>query len=188
MNTKSTLEMICNILTATGFEVPCDSSIFLAILAIHIPAGIICVLAGLVALLSKKQPGRHPKFGTIYYWSLSVVFVSATILAGLRWAEDYHLFILGTFSFAAATFGRMAHRRRWYGWVRLHIIAMGSSYILMLTAFYVDNGKNLPLWKELPPIAYWILPSAVGLPLIVHALLHHPLVAKVQNGSLSDSS
>jgi hypothetical protein len=45
----------------------------------------------------------------------------------------------------------------------------------MLTAFYVDNGKSLPLWKELPTIAYWILPSAVGLPLIVHALLHHPL-------------
>jgi hypothetical protein len=58
----------------------------------------------------------------------------------------------------------------------------------MLTAFYVDNGKNLPLWKELPPIAYWILPSTVGLPLIVHALLRHPLVAKVQNGSLSDGN
>jgi hypothetical protein len=180
--------MICSALASTGIVVPCDSSIFLAVLAIHIPAGMICVLAGLVALLSKKQPGRHPKFGTIYYWSLSVIFVSASILAGLRWAEDYHLFILGTLSFAAATFGRMAHRRRWNGWVRLHIAGMGSSYILMLTAFYVDNGKNLPLWKELPPIAYWLLPSAVGLPLIVHALLHHPLVAKVQNGSPSDGS
>jgi hypothetical protein len=178
--------MICNALGLARIEVPCDSSIFLAVLAIHIPAGIICVLAGLVALLSKKQPGHHPKFGTIYYWSLSVVFVSASILAGLRWAEDYHLFILGTLAFAAATFGRMAHRRRWNGWVRLHIIGMGLSYIFMLTAFYVDNGRNLPLWKELPPIAYWILPSAVGLPLIVHALLHHPLVAKVQIGSPTD--
>jgi hypothetical protein len=82
----------------------------------------------------------------------------------------------------------MARRRRWDGWVRLHIIGMGLSYTIMLTAFYVDNGKNLPLWKELPPIAYWILPSTVGLPLIVHALLRHPLVAKVQNGSLSDGN
>ena len=180
--------MICNLLAATGIAVPCDSSIFLAILAIHIPSGIVCVLAGLVALLSKKQPGRHPKFGTIYYWSLSVVFVSASILAALRGTEDYHLFILGTLSFAAASFGHMAHRQRWHGWVRLHIIGMGSSYILMLTAFYVDNGKSLPLWKELPAIAYWILPSAVGLPLIVHALLHHPLVAKVQKGSASNGS
>jgi hypothetical protein len=52
---------------------------------------------------------------------------------------------------------------------------MGLSYILLLTAFYVDNGKSLPLWKELPPIAYWLLPAAVGMPLIIHALLRHPL-------------
>jgi hypothetical protein len=180
--------MICNALALTGIVVPCDSSIFLAVLAIHIPAGIVCVLAGLVALLSKKQPGRHPKFGTIYYWSLSVVFVSASFLAALRWSEDYHLFILGTLSFTAASFGRMAHRRRWHGWVRLHIIGMGLSYVLMLTAFYVDNGKDLPLWKKLPTITYWILPSAVGLPLIVHTVLHHPLVVKAQNGSASNGS
>jgi hypothetical protein len=178
--------MTCNALALAGIVVPCDSSVFLAILAIHIPAGMICVLAGLVALLSKKQPGRHPKFGTIYYWSLSVIFVSASIMAGLRWAEDYHLFILGTLSYTAATFGRMVHRRRWYGWVRLHITGMGLSYILMLTAFYVDNGKNLPLWRELPPIAYWILPSAVGLPLIANALLHHPMVRQAETDSKSD--
>ena len=112
-----------------------------------------------------------------------MVFVSASVLAALRWVEDSHLFILGTLSFAAATFGRMARRRRWRGWIKLHISGMGLLYILMLTAFYVDNGKNLPLWKELPPIAYWILPSAIGLPLIVQALLFHPLVARAEKGS-----
>ena len=169
---------LCNALAAAGIVVPCDSSIFLAMLAVHIPFGIACVIAGLVAMLSEKQPGRHPKFGTIYYWSLSVVFVSASVMASLRWAEFYHLFILGALSFASATFGSMARRRRWQVWVRLHISGMSLSYILMLTAFYVDNGKNLPLWKELPSIAYWILPSAVGLPLIVYALLRHPLVTR----------
>ena len=49
---------------------------------------------------------------------------------------------------------------------------MGISYIAMLTAFYVDNGKNLPIWRDLPPVAYWLLPSAVGLPLIIWALGH----------------
>lgn len=166
--------MLCYALASAGIAVPCDSSIFLAVLAIHIPFGLASVLAGIIALLSKKQPGRHPRFGSIYYWSLAVVFVSASVLAFLRWTDDYHLFILGTLSFATASFGRMAHRRRWYGWVGLHIIGMGMSYILMLTAFYVDNGKSLPIWKELPSIAYWILPSAIGIPLIVNALLHHP--------------
>jgi len=40
--------------------------------------------------------------------------------------------------------------------------------------FYVDNGKGLPLWKELPPISYWLLPAAVGIPLIIRTLLRHP--------------
>jgi hypothetical protein len=52
---------------------------------------------------------------------------------------------------------------------------MGSSYILLLTAFYVDNGKNLPIWKALPQLAFWLLPSAVGLPIITYALMRHPL-------------
>ena len=55
---------------------------------------------------------------------------------------------------------------------------MGSSYILMLTAFYVDNGKNLPIWKELPQIAFWLLPAAFGIPLLVCALLRHPLAQR----------
>jgi hypothetical protein len=53
---------------------------------------------------------------------------------------------------------------------------MGSSYLLMLTAFYVDNGKNLPLWRDLPPIAYWTVPATVGVPMIIWALLRHPIV------------
>ena len=47
---------------------------------------------------------------------------------------------------------------------------MGASYILLMTAFYVDNGKNLPLWRELPQIAFWLLPAAIGIPLIARAL------------------
>jgi hypothetical protein len=50
---------------------------------------------------------------------------------------------------------------------------MGASYILLLTAFYVDNGKNLPVWRTLPHPAYWLLPSAVGLPLVARALARY---------------
>ena len=49
------------------------------------------------------------------------------------------------------------------------------SYVLLLTAFYVDNGKSLPLWRELPPIALWLIPAVVGIPLIGLALLRNPL-------------
>jgi hypothetical protein len=161
-----------------GIPIPSTSPVFLAAVGLHVLVGLVCVVAGAVAMLSPKHAGRHPLFGTIYYWSLVVVFASATGLSVVRWAEDYHLFILGLLAFLAASVGRTARRRRWPGWVRLHISGMGLSYILLLTAFYVDNGKSLPLWKELPPIAYWLLPAVVGVPLIVHALLRHPLARR----------
>jgi hypothetical protein len=128
----------------------------------------------MMAMFSKKGRGRHSAFGEVYFWLLLMIFVSATFLAAMRWAEDYHL-ILGSLSFAAAYLGRTAVWLRLRNWVKLHIVGMGTSYVLMLTAFYVDNGKMLPIWKELPPIAYWLLPGAVGIPLIARALLGHPL-------------
>ena len=53
---------------------------------------------------------------------------------------------------------------------------MGASYILLLTAFYVVNGPNLPLWRLLPPVAFWLLPTVIGTPILARALLRHPLV------------
>ena len=158
-----------------GIPIPSTSPTFLTIVGLHVAVGLVCVVAGAIAMLSPKRSGRHPTFGTIYYWSLVAVFVSATALSVMRWAENYHLFILGVLAFASAFLGRAARRRPWVGWAKPHIAGMGLSYILLLTAFYVDNGKSLPLWKELPPIAYWLVPAVVGLPLIIRALLRHPL-------------
>ena len=43
----------------------------------------------------------------------------------------------------------------------------------MLIAFYVDNGKSLPLWRDLPRFTYWLLPALFGTPLIVWALVRY---------------
>jgi hypothetical protein len=47
---------------------------------------------------------------------------------------------------------------------------MGAAYVVMLTAFYVDNGPHLPLWDRLPTLAFWLLPSAIGAPIITRAV------------------
>jgi hypothetical protein len=165
------------ITTIAGIEIPSTSPVFLTIVGFHILLGLTCVVTGFGAMVSPKRHGRHSRFGTIYYWCLSALFASATALSVMRWAENYQLFVLGVLSFAAAVLGRAAVRRqRSDRRIEMHITGMGVSYILMLTAFYVDNGKNLPLWKELPPIVYWLLPAAVGVPVIVRALLRHPLL------------
>jgi len=163
-----------------GIEVPSRDPAFLAVVGVHVLLGLTCAIVGIVAMLSPKRSGRHPWFGTLYYWCLIGVFVSASALAAVRWAEDYHLFVLGALAFAVAFLGRMARRRRWSNWVKLHITGMGMSYVLLLTAFYVDNGRNLPLWRELPPLAFWLVSAVFGIPLIVRAMFWHPLARRRQ--------
>lgn len=153
-----------------GLKVPETSPFFLAALAIHVLAALLCVVAGAAAALSAKGSPRHVRSGRIYYWSLAAVFATATTLAAMRWAEDYHLFIIGSIAFTAASVGYLHRRRRWPG-DAVHITAMGASYIALLTAFYVDNGQNLPLWSHLPHLAYWVLPTIVGVPLVARALM-----------------
>jgi hypothetical protein len=165
-----------------GIQIPSDNPVFLTVAGIHIALGLACAVAGVIAMLSPKCAGRHPNYGTAYFWCLSGVFVSATGLAVARWAEDYHLFILGALSFAAAYFGRQARQHCWNNWVRLHLTGMGTSYILLLTAFYIDNGKQLPVWRDLASITYWLIPAAIGIPLIIRALFQHPLVRRPSLG------
>lgn len=168
-----------------GIPIPSNDPAFLAVVGVHVLLGLACTIAGASAMLAPKRAGRHPKSGSIYYWCLCGVFVTASALAVVRWREDYHLFLLGAAAFISAYMGRRARRNRWASWARIHILGMGSSYVLLLTAFYVDNGKNLPLWRDLPRIVYWFSPATVGIPLIVRALLRHPLARSPRRSSSS---
>jgi hypothetical protein len=159
-----------------GIPIPSNSPLFLAVVGLHVLLGLACTIIGMLAMLRVKGRGRHSDFGTIYYWCLSGVSVTALGLSVVRWDEDYHLAILAALSFGSAYLGRRAIRHRWRNWPVLHLWGMGASYILLITAFYVDNGKNLPLWRDLPQIAFWIFPTAIGVPLILYVKARHPLM------------
>jgi hypothetical protein len=174
--------MIDRGIVVLGIPVPSSSPVFLSIVAIHVAAGLVCAVAGIVAMLSAKRAGRHPFAGSVYYWSLLVVFLSMTALSIIRWPEDNPLLVLGVLSFGAAAVGRAARRRQRPGWLPVHITGMSVSYIVLFTAFYVDNGPHLPLWRALPPLAYWIIPSLVGVPILIRVLKRHPLIVGSRRG------
>jgi hypothetical protein len=152
-----------------GDEVGSAAPLFLAILAIHVPAGLTAVATGAAAALSRKGGRRHIQAGRWYYRAITIVFVTATALAIMRWRQDYYLFLLGAIAFTAATAGYL-HRRSHRPGDTGHIAGMGIAYVAMLTAFYVDNGPHLPLWDHLPLLAFWFLPSAIGAPVIARAI------------------
>jgi uncharacterized membrane protein len=115
-----------------GIEIPSTDPVFLGVIAIHIPLGLACVIAGAIAMLSAKGRGGHSIIGRVYYWCSGALFVSATLLAVMRWAEDYHLFVFGALAFTSAWLGHRAIQKRWPYWTRIHITGMGLSYTWML--------------------------------------------------------
>ena len=132
-------------------------------------SGIVAAIAGLVAMLRVKTRGRHPRAGSAYYWSLCVVCLTMAPIVIFRWPTDNALGLLGVVAFGTASLGRRARRRAARGWQCVHIPCMGVSYIVLLTAFYVDNGPHLPYWNKLPLIVLWILPISIGLPMLAFA-------------------
>jgi len=152
-----------------GDEVGSTAPAFLAVLAVHVLAGLTAVITGAMAALARKGSPRHVRAGRWYYRAITAVFATAAALAAMRWAQDWYLLVLGAAAFTAATAGYL-HRRRHRPGDTGHIAGMGIAYTAMLTAFYVDNGPHLPLWDRLPALAFWLLPSAIAAPLIIRAI------------------
>ncbi|WP_030437252.1 hypothetical protein [Actinoplanes subtropicus] len=151
-------------------HLPDAGPLFLAVLAVHVLAGGAAVVSGALAATARKRPGRHPRAGAVYLSAISAVFLTASVLATLRWREDWRLFLIACVAAGLAWFGRAARRRGRDGWLTRHGGAMAGSYAALFTGFYVDNGPQLPLWDRLPHLTYWLLPAAVALPLTWRAL------------------
>lgn len=151
-----------------GIPIPDAGPVFLTTLAIHVPAGLACVISGAAAALTRKGGAAHQRFGRMYVWGLAVVFGTMTVMSVIRWRENAHLFLIGVAAFTAGCVGYLDRHMRLSD--RVHIMCMGVSYVALLTAFYVDNGPHLPLWDRLPTWALWLLPSLVGLLIISRAI------------------
>lgn len=153
-----------------GLPIPKAGPVFAAALSVHIAAALVAVVAGALAAAARKRPGRHPRAGSVYLGALGATAASATVMALTRWRQDAPLFAIAVAAVLLGRYGYRARRRRRRGWPTHHAIGLSGSYIALLTAFYVDNGPELPVWDRLPHLAYWLLPTAVGAPVTWRAL------------------
>ena len=87
-----------------GIPVPSTSPVFLAVVG--------CMFWWDCSAWSRAhrdvepgRSGRHPTFGTIYYWGLVAVFVSATGLSVVRWARSITCSFSGLLALVATTLG-----------------------------------------------------------------------------------
>jgi hypothetical protein len=139
----------------------------------------------------------HQRWETSYVWAYSVVFLTVTILSVQQWKADAYLFFLAVLGYGLALSGYAARR---FGqearvgdtlakqWVVVHIVGMIGSYVVLWTAFFVDNAHKIPGLNQLPPLTFWVLPSLIGLSFLVVSLSRlasrqgrrsHPMVAVI---------
>lgn len=124
--------------------VPDTRPLFVAVLAVHVLAGLTGIVAGALAATARKRRGRHPRAGTVYLVALAVIAVTAAVMVLMR-GQKWHLLVIATVAAGLGATGWLARRRRRHRWVTWHGIAMPGSYVAVLTGFYVDNGPRLPV-------------------------------------------
>jgi hypothetical protein len=158
-----------------GIPVPSTDPAFLTFVVVHIAISLVAVISGLLAMLSEKTSTRHRTNGRVYFWSISASFVTVILLSLISWPHNIHLLTIGILTFGFTFIGRRLANMKSKGWTRLHTVCMGVSYILLITGFYVDNGKNLPFWRLFPVWFFYVFPTLIGVPIIIRVLRTHPL-------------
>ena len=138
----------------------------LIFVSLHVPAGLVALTAGIVAMLSRKGAWWHRRAGATYLIAIAIVALTAVGLVATRGPQFNHLLVFAVVAISLA-YGGYAMRQINQG---LHISGMGLSYVVMVTAFYVDNGPKLPFWNQFPDIVFWAGPAVIGLPIIIRAL------------------
>jgi hypothetical protein len=150
-------------------------------LMVHALVGLTAGVTGVLAFRAPKRRGRHHRWGKCYLWAYTVVFLTATILSVQHWPADAYLFLLATLGYGFALGGYTARRfrqeslvRRLLGkqWVVAHIVGVIGSYVVLWTAFYVDNAHLIPGLKQLPTLTFWVLPTVIALPFLVVSISH----------------
>jgi hypothetical protein len=161
---------------------------FLFPLVVHALAGLTTGVTGVVTFSVPKGPGRHYRWGKRYLWAYTVVFLTATVLSIQHWPADTYLFGLAALGYSVALSGYSAHRFRQTPWLRqllgeywviAHLTGMIGSYVVLWTAFYVDNAHLFPGLNRLPSLTFWVAPTLIAVPFLVRSIAHFAPTAAV---------
>ena len=116
-------------------------------LYLHICAGFTALLTGLVPMISKKGSKTHKTWGTVYYWAMFVVALTALIRFQMK---PFLIFLTGIaiFSFYNTFTGvRLIHRKDnpkpkfidWFG----AILMIMASLVMLYFAFSSAQKNNI---------------------------------------------
>ena len=118
------------------------------LLIIHIAAGVISLVTGLISILSLKGGKVHKKSGKIYFYSMTIVFVTAIIIASYRF--NRFLFLIAFLSYYSVFAGvrklrlKNLHKNqkpKWFDWTAGIFNGIANLFFIGLGIYYsIENG------------------------------------------------
>lgn len=112
------------------------------LLVLHIIGGFIALITGFIASVTPKGGTRHRQSGRMYFWGMTVVFITAVVVGAYR--EKWFLFMVGFFSYYLVVRGyRILYLKKLdagqkAGWLDWSIVSIAMTF-----------GASLVTWSFL---------------------------------------
>lgn len=116
------------------------------LLVIHIIGGFAALITGFAASVTAKGKTRHRQSGRFYFWSMTVVFITAVALGILK--ERWFLFMVGFFSYYLVVRGyRILYLKKLgegqkAGWLDWSIVAVAMTFGASLFVWSFLSGSK----------------------------------------------
>ncbi|WP_338767874.1 DUF2306 domain-containing protein [Bernardetia sp. ABR2-2B] len=118
-------------------------------LSFHVLVGTIALITGAVAILSKKGKKWHNQSGKIYFWAMTLVFITGVIVAGFRF--NRFLFLIAFLSYYSVFSGVRAlklkklhkdQNPKWYDWAAGVTNGTANIIFIGLGLYYLFRENN----------------------------------------------
>ncbi|HJU43710.1 MAG TPA: hypothetical protein VJ691_12870 [Vicinamibacterales bacterium] len=111
--------------------------------SVHVMAGMAGLLIGALLLWTPKQRGMHTRGGALYFAIVTLVCVTAVVLASASWSTRFPFVFIAIGTFTCAAIGYVAAVRRRRNWLLWHVAGQTCSYGGLVTAFVVNQWEAL---------------------------------------------